>query len=163
MAARARATRTSRTTKKEDVKATQPTAYDNYHGYHYAHRRTWLWPILIVVLLILMFGFFASWSGYRFDRYGRFGLDNGYHMRGQMGNGYFGGQYDNNQLRIEGVVTTVNGSSFTVSGHGNSNTVQTDSNTHYQNGSAVKVNDSITVYGTINNGTFMASTVVINP
>jgi len=68
-----------------------------------------------------------------------------------------------NSANISGVVTAVNGTSFTVAGNGATNTVQTNSNTQYVNASKVAVNDSVVISGSINNGTFTASQVVVNP
>ena len=66
-----------------------------------------------------------------------------------------------NEQRLSGVVTTVNGTSYTIAGGGKSNTVQTDGNTRYVNDKKPAVNDSVTVLGTTNNGTFTASEVVV--
>lgn len=136
------------------------------YGYH--HKKTWLVPVLIVVIVVLFIGMIASWAAYRHNWYGP-GYKNvvvrsGGHMMMDEGHrgGFWGGTYSN-QNRISGVVTSVNGSSFTVAGDGSTNTVQTNSSTQYQNGSSVKTNDSVVVFGTTNNGTFTASSVVINP
>jgi hypothetical protein len=162
MTARARTTRTTAASQKAEP-APQPAAAN---GYHYYHRRPWGVPILIIVILIILFGLFASWAGWRYDRNGHLGF-NGDMRRpyGQMTPGYSSGSNGiyNNEIRLQGVVTAVNGTEFTVAGNGSSNTVQTDSTTQYQNGSGVAVNDSVIVYGTINNGMFTAKTVVINP
>jgi hypothetical protein len=64
---------------------------------------------------------------------------------------------------VSGTVTTLNGSSFTVAGYGSSTNVQTDSSTQYRYGDSVKVDDTVVVYGTTNNGTLSASLVSINP
>lgn len=69
----------------------------------------------------------------------------------------------NNENRLRGVVTGVNGDSFTLAGNGATNTVTTNSSTQYTNGSKVAVNDTVLVVGTTNNGTFTASRIVINP
>ncbi len=67
------------------------------------------------------------------------------------------------QDRLNGVVTAVNGTSFTVAGHGATNQVATSSSTQYTNGDQVKVNDSVIVSGTRSNGSLQASQIVINP
>jgi hypothetical protein len=66
-----------------------------------------------------------------------------------------------NQLR--GVVTAINDTSFTLAGGGTTNTVQTTSSTTYTGGDKVAVNDSVLASGTVNNGTFTATQIVINP
>lgn len=78
------------------------------------------------------------------------------------GNYYGSPSVSSNQVQISGVVTAVNGSTFTVAGNGTNNTVQTNSNTQYYNATKVSLNDSVAVVGTTNNGTFTASQVIIN-
>lgn len=70
---------------------------------------------------------------------------------------------DENLSHISGVVTTVNGSTFTVAGHGTTNSVQTTSSTQFTGGDKVAVNDSVLVSGSTANGTFTATQVAINP
>jgi hypothetical protein len=81
----------------------------------------------------------------------------------RQGFGQFSGSNTTNQSRIQGVVTNVNGSTFTVAGDGTTNIVQTNSSTQYTGGTTVAINDTIVVLGTINNSTFTASNVDINP
>jgi hypothetical protein len=68
-----------------------------------------------------------------------------------------------NENRLSGVVTSVDGSNFTLAGGGATNTIQTDNNTKYSGGDKVATNDSVTAIGTTNNGTFTASQIIINP
>jgi hypothetical protein len=64
--------------------------------------------------------------------------------------------------RLTGVVTQVNGDSFTIAGNGTTKTIKTDSNTSYNTtDKKVSVNDSVIVTGTDSNGTFTATTVSI--
>jgi hypothetical protein len=132
------------------------------------HRRRWFWPATAVVALILIFGFLASLfavgMGVRhFNREdGFYGRHNHMMMR-EGGPGGFSAHLNDNQSRLQGVVTSTNGSSFTIAGGGTTNDVQTDSSTQYPNGNQLKVNDTVVVFGTTSNGKFTASRVVINP
>jgi hypothetical protein len=65
--------------------------------------------------------------------------------------------------RTQGIVTSVNGSSFTIASRGSSTTIETNGSTQYTGGNQVKPNDSVLVFGTNNNGTFTATQIVINP
>ncbi|MBU6389828.1 hypothetical protein KGQ71_04935 [Patescibacteria group bacterium] len=88
-----------------------------------------------------------------------------------MMRGYYGGQTyvrhmgfgagNENQQQLSGVVTAVNGNGFTIAGGGSSNTVQTNSSTQYYESQKPVVNDTVSVYGTTNNGTFTATEVVV--
>lgn len=77
--------------------------------------------------------------------------------------GRFGIAGSNSQDTARGVITSVNGTNFTVAGNGSTQQVSTSSSTQYQGGDQVKVNDSVVAYGTTNNGTLSATQVVINP
>jgi hypothetical protein len=68
-----------------------------------------------------------------------------------------------NELRLQGVVTKVDGDTVTVAGGGKTNTVKTSSSTQYSGGSNVAVNDTVIVAGTLNNGTYDATNIVVNP
>ncbi|MEI6237107.1 MAG: DUF5666 domain-containing protein [Candidatus Saccharibacteria bacterium] len=72
-----------------------------------------------------------------------------------------GDMTENNQIVVNGVVTTINGQSFTIAGNGTTNTVQTNSSTQYSGSTKVSVNDSVTVSGSTNNSVFTATQVVI--
>jgi Domain of unknown function (DUF5666) len=62
--------------------------------------------------------------------------------------------------RLSGVVTQVNGNTFTIAGNGTTKTITTNNSTTYNTGSnKVTVNDSVLVAGTDSNGTFTASSV----
>lgn len=64
--------------------------------------------------------------------------------------------------RLIGVVTQVNGDSFTIAGNGTTKTIKTDSNTVYNTtDKKVNVNDSVIVTGTDSNGTFTATFIRI--
>ena len=129
--------------------------------------RRWFWPAAIGVGLIVLFSFFASLFAIGI---GAHDLAGGHrrayafnHPMSERGMRDFGPRLNDNQSHLHGVVTAVNGSSFTVAGSGSTNEVQTNSSTQYQNGSQVKVNDSVVVVGTISDGKFTASKVLINP
>jgi len=87
--------------------------------------------------------------------------------RGQAGpRGFYNRRLNSsadNISRLSGVVTAVNGTTFTVGGNGATNSVQTTSSTQFTGGDKVAVNDSVIVSGTTNNGTFTATQVAINP
>lgn len=132
------------------------------------HRRRWFWPPAIAAGLVLVFSFIASlfaigMAAHHLDR-DRGGLA-GLHQRGLRAGGPIGlgDRISGSQNHLFGVVTSVNGSSFTLAGNGSTNDVETNSSTQYQNGSQVKVNDSVVVLGTTNNGKFTASRIFINP
>ncbi len=86
-------------------------------------------------------------------------------MRGGHERGFMtGGKFDSNgQSRVMGVVTSVNGSSFTLAGNGSTTNVTTNSSTQYQGGNSVKQNDTVLVRGTSSSGNITAAQVVINP
>jgi len=66
-----------------------------------------------------------------------------------------------NQQVLSGVVTGVNGTTFTLAGEGNTNSITTNDSTQYTNDTKPAVNDTVTVYGTTNNGVFTAQEVVV--
>lgn len=75
-----------------------------------------------------------------------------------------GGQTNvNTGDRVTGVVTAVDGSSFTLAGFGSTTNVTTNSSTQYQGGNTVKVNDTVAAIGTTSNGILTATQVSINP
>lgn len=74
---------------------------------------------------------------------------------------FIGQAVTTNQIEVGGVVTAVNGQSFTLAGNGTTNTVQTNSSTQFVGASKVSVNDSVVAVGTTNNDTFMATQVVV--
>lgn len=126
--------------------------------------------ILGIFLVLVIIGFIASMAGFAHyvrnhrnsgivtpNGYGGF-MERGFGRHRMMG----GAIYNSNQVAISGVVTNVNGSSFTLSGNGTTNSVQTNSSTQYSGASKVSVNDSVTVLGNTNNSTFTASQVYIN-
>ena len=126
---------------------------------------------VIVLLIVFMLGAAAA-GHHRVYRTGGFygggpgpvtvGMGRG--ERVFMHSGNFGGTVtDNGQTRTTGVVTAVNGSSFTLAGNGATTNVTTNGSTQYQNGNTVKVNDTVMVVGTTSNNTLTATSVVINP
>ncbi len=80
---------------------------------------------------------------------GRFGAQRRGEALGNMGN------------RLNGVVTAVNGSSFTLAGQGTTKTIQTSGTTVYSGGSTVKVNDSVNVVYSGSGDTLTATRVTI--
>ncbi len=82
---------------------------------------------------------------------------------GMRGFGFRGGMMDDNQNRLTGVVTKVDGKNFTIAGNGTTNSITVNDSTQYTNGSTVAINDTVFVSGTVNNGTFTATQVTINP
>ncbi len=128
------------------------------------------WPTVMTVaagVIIFVIGFFAGHIGgsYRmaaFHRAGvRFGFARNYGPGMQSGGMPAGITANTN--RITGVVTAVNGQSFSLAGGGATATIQTNGSTQYSGGSSVAVNDTVVVTGTNNNGTWSATRVVINP
>jgi hypothetical protein len=86
--------------------------------------------------------------------------------RGMMGDG-MGGRHlglggGEERAALVGVVTALDGSKLTVAGNGATTTVQTDNSTRYVGGSSAKVNDTVRVIGTQNNGVWTATTIRIN-
>ena len=127
---------------------------------------SWLLVLGGIVLLLVVFVIGMSAGRFndgRFDMHGEGGRSGGFMMMQGRSGADMGGRIGNSQDRVSGTVTAVNGSNFTVAGHGSSYQVQTNSSTQYQNGSAVKVNDTIVAFGTTNSGTLAATLVTINP
>jgi hypothetical protein len=150
--------------KKDEVTAAEQEVSHN-HYVAMGNKRNWLVGGVLVILVLLLVGALAHG---RNERPGRFGKNfGGYGMMQRQGRGFMGagGNFGGttNQNRITGTVTAVNGSTFTVAGGGSTNDVTTNSSTQYQGGAQPKVNDTVVVFGTTNNGTFTATQVVINP
>jgi hypothetical protein len=131
------------------------------------YHKHWFWPALIIIGAVLFVAFMASllavgMSARHFER--EHGL---YHQRYPLmmhkQGGNQSGNFTNNQSRIEGVVTQVNGSTFTIAGHGVTNDVDTNTSTQYSGGSQVRVNDTIVALGTVSGGRFTATHVILNP
>lgn len=127
----------------------------------------WLSGLLVAVLVLLVFlAGIAVADHHRGRVFGagnmvkRSGLAGGFGLRRHG----FGGQAARDgQTRLNGVVTSVSGSGFTVAGHGSTTNVTTNSSTQYQGGNQVKQNDSVIVRGSQSNGTITATEVAINP
>ena len=130
-------------------------------------------PVLICVTLIVIFVIFMARlvlghvANVRLNRFSisRMGTSGYSTMIGSAGPGLM---FKNNtnaatQDSIQGVVTNVNGNTLTIAGYGATNSVQTNSSTQYIGGSTPLVDDTVIVIGTINNDTFTASQISINP
>lgn len=124
------------------------------------------WLVVIAALVVLFIAFIVGIAAGRWGRTGYYmdGYRTGGYMMGghrfMAGDGMFGQDY---QTRVIGTVTAVNGSDFTVAGGGTTNSVKTDSSTQWEGGNSVKANDTVVAYGSVNNGTFTATLVQINP
>jgi hypothetical protein len=98
---------------------------------------------------------------------GRIGVMRGFGAPGMMSDGprhsFRSGFTSNNESRLEGVVTKVDGSTITIAGGGKTNTLTVSSSTQYSGGSSAAVNDTVVATGTTNNGTFTATSVLVNP
>jgi uncharacterized protein YdeI (BOF family) len=122
--------------------------------------------IVIGSLLILFLVFMSGAAAGRFSS--GFEGNNGRHemVHGPMPrmNHSFGfGGVNNNQDRLRGTVTNVNGDTFTVAGYGSTNQIKTITSTSYHGGNQVKVNDTVVVFGNASNGILNATQVIINP
>ncbi|HSW80999.1 MAG TPA: hypothetical protein VLG40_01255 [Candidatus Saccharimonas sp.] len=74
--------------------------------------------------------------------------------------GGFNGTDGSTVTRLSGVVTQVNGATFTIAGNGTTKTITTNDSTVFNTGSKkVNVNDSVLVTGTDGNSAFTAATV----
>jgi len=139
---------------------------DSWHESNY-HRNGLLIAVVGALVLLLVFVLGIGIGNWRHERVVSYGP--GFNMVGvpgrHMGGGYFGadGGVLNGSNRASGTVTAVNGSSFTLAGYGSTTNVQTNSSTQYEGGNSVKVNDTVTAFGTTSNGTLTATLVVINP
>ncbi len=154
---------TSKTTKNDD----KPAKTDSWSTRQVPH--SWLYGLGGLLILLIVFAAGMGVAHHRtLARQNNImvgsGLARGFGTR-QRGMMFGGGQQVNtdNQSRLNGVVTSVNGNSFTLAGGGTTNTVTTSSSTQYQGGSQVKQNDTVVVLGAISNGSFNATQVVINP
>jgi hypothetical protein len=118
---------------------------------------------IVIVVILFMLGAFAD-HVVNFNRNHGTAVTTGFVGRG-MGferRGFVGQAISTNQVEVSGVVTAVNGQSFTIAGNGTTNTVQTNSSTEFTGATKVNVNDSVVAVGTTNNSTFTASQVVVN-
>jgi len=147
---------------KEVIQGEKPTRVSTVNVNH-----SWLYGLLgvLILLVVLMAGVGIANHHRRLERgivtSGQFGTGFGERHQGFMAMG--GKQLADGQNRTSGVVTAVNGSSFTLAGHGSTTEVTTNSSTQYRDGNTVKVNDTVVVSGTTINGTLTATKVVINP
>ena len=133
--------------------------------------RPWIYAVVAVIALMIAFAIGVSAANHRDNRVfqnAKFTQGPGEAGLMPMGERHFttGGGFGTGtgiQNRLTGVVTSVNGDTFTVAGGGSTNQVTTNSSTQYQNGSSVKVNDTVTVFGTISNNTLTATQIIVNP
>lgn len=143
---------------------TQTTTYSTFR------RHPIRWAILGGLSLLLLLGLLALSALVHLIRHaddrGLFNGVSGQYSQ-QMHEGFRGGRdYRQAPLSdstfVHGVVTAVNGDSFTVAGNGTSKVVKTNSSTVYNNsGNKVAVNDTVSVMGTTNGETFTATRVYI--
>lgn len=158
--------------KQPDKKQEKPERLEKEQGkseHHYDYRKSgWLLPVMIFVVVISLAGMFGSMVAYHHERQNTVlsprlgGMRSGIIQRNRTSDG-FGMMNSNSQNAVSGVVTNVNGSSFTVAGNGSTQQVSTDGSTQYQSGNQVKVNDTVVVYGTTTNNTLTATQIIINP
>lgn len=116
-----------------------------------------------IVALVMVFGVGLGAGRMSWRMQDRPGIKMMDRRGGMMPSGWGQGGISSNQARLSGVVTAVNGSSFTLAGGGVTNSVTTNSSTQWDGADSVKVNDSALVFGTTSNGTFTATQVVVNP
>jgi hypothetical protein len=159
---------------KKDSEAKERPAAPASHS-HFSTgptNRGWLYGVGAAVIVILVFLAGAGVASHRhqdmvFKTGGFAGMPGGgysFEHHGFGGGGFGSGTTSaNGQTVSRGVVTSVNGTDFTIAGNGGTTNVTTDSSTQYQNGSQVKQNDSVVIWGTQKSGTITASRVVINP
>lgn len=122
------------------------------------------------VVAIALLGYVAGWAGSHFYNVrhggvrtagitiheGGLGGMRGGFMHDDAANPTDGKAY----TRLTGVVTQVNGTTFTIAGNGTTKTITTNDSTVFNTASKkVSVNDSVVVLGTDNNGTFTATDV----
>src|SRR5579862_6639659 len=147
--------------------ADKPTETQTAPVNHYStfsNGRGWLYGLIGLVVLVMVFIAGAAVANHRGVIGGGLYGKRGVSLIGpRRGMGGLGGGIYSAQNRIEGVVTSVNGSSFTVAGNGSTTDVTTSSSTQYQGGDTVKQNDTVVVYGSLSNNTFTATQVAINP
>lgn len=159
------------TDQSEDKQITSTTKNNWYNSQ--TGGRGMLYGAGAVIVLIIVFLLGAAVTNHRVNRVGgffggpgmvskRIGIGG---ERGFMRAGGFDGSITNGngQTRTSGVVTSVNGSSFTLAGNGSTTNVTTSSSTQYQDGNSVAQNDTVIVLGTKSGDTLNATSIVINP
>jgi hypothetical protein len=159
--------------KQPDKKQEKPEQLEKEQGkseQHYDYRKSgWLLPVMTFVVVISLAGMFGSMVAYHHERQNTVlsprlgGMRSGIIQRNHAFSGFGGTVVNADQNVTSGVVTNVNGSSFTVAGNGSTQQVATDGSTQYQSGNQVKVNDTVIVYGTTTNNTLTATQIIINP
>jgi hypothetical protein len=147
---------------KEVVTETKPTRVSAVNINH-----SWLYGLvgILILLVVFMAGVGAANHHNRMVRPSG-AMAGGFSKRifgGERGFRADGGQLSNVGNSTRGVVTAVNGASFTLAGNGATTNVTTNSSTQYQDGNTVKQNDTVIVFGTTTNNTLTATQVIINP
>lgn len=134
----------------------------NNHRHYYRKKR-----LIIALIILVIVAFFSFWTGVVASRLREFNCrhySRGMNLQnyGQLNNGYSSG-YLNNSVELSGVVTNIKNNQITVIGNGTTDTINLNSNVMYQNGTKLKVNDSVTIYGQYLNNQLVANTIEINP
>ncbi|MBX4188958.1 hypothetical protein KW792_02555 [Candidatus Saccharibacteria bacterium] len=156
--------KTDHVTEETNHVSTRPNYFSTAPG------KGWLYGAGAFFLLLIAFAMGSAAAGHDRLQPGRTVLGGPHvgferHMRTGGGQGLMesGTSTSDGQSRTQGVVTSVNGSNFTIAAHGWTTNVTTNSSTKYQNGNQVKQNDSVIIFGTEANGTLTATQIVINP
>ena len=153
--------------KKEEKSAEEgkSAGYSTFSG-----NRGWLYGLGTVIIALLIFLAGIGVANHRQGMVFRSGNIisgpgdlGGFRKRGFMAGGFGSKATLNGESRARGVVTAVNGSSFTLAGNGATTNVTTNSSTQYRDGNTVKQNDTVVVLGTESNGSLTATQVTINP
>ena len=124
-----------------------------------------LGTLLAVVFIILLAGAFrqAFYFGGMDGRYdnNHMGFNTVRSDRGGMRGGMM--HDDNDNSRITGVITAIDGSTLTVAGEGTTKKVTTNDSTEYYGAAQpVKVNDTVRIMGSTTGDSFSASKVMIS-
>ncbi len=145
-----------------DNNQTTTTQNKNNHQHHYRKKR-----LIIALIILIIVAFFSFWSGVAASQLREFHCR--YHSHrmslqsyGQLNNSY-NSNYLNNSVELSGVVTSIKNNQITVIGNGTTDTINLNSNVMYQNGTKLKVNDSVMIYGQYLNNQLVANTIEINP
>lgn len=159
---------------KGQFMAKQPDNEPTYHRGRFGTGRnhSWLYGVIgvLIIVLVLLVGMGIGNHHRRQDMMG--GQTRGVNIIQGPGLERHGAADQNlgstvnvnsGQTRVSGVVTAVNGSSFTLAGSGATVKVTTNGSTRYQDGNQVKQNDTVMVFGNETNGTITATRIRINP
>jgi hypothetical protein len=137
--------------------------------------KEWLYVLAAVIVVLLAYGIGYAAATNHYDNqkvttrgfYARSMGDGPVtigHGGAMMGSGQYGTRtmFEDSD-HFHGVVTAVSGANFTIAGSGASTNVVTSGSTSYQNGNAVKQNDSVIIEGSKSGDTITATKVIINP